>query len=147
MKNLNKENFFNAMAEKYPEAMQLFCDWIDAYKASINWVSVFNGTTEEEMEAFSKPMIFAQGNVLDFEKASDHGKIIIIGNDEETKPSISYISGIKQAPKFHDIPFELQFGVLYKFISLFEPGIKFVFDIEKMKEHFEYSLKGITAKI
>lgn len=37
MKNLNKEEFWNPLYEKYPEAVQLFCDWIDEYKKAVNW--------------------------------------------------------------------------------------------------------------
>jgi len=41
MKNLNKENFFNELTEKYPIAMKKFCDWIDEYKKSVNWNHLF----------------------------------------------------------------------------------------------------------
>lgn len=41
MENLTKENFWNEMMEKYPEQMKKFCDWIDDYKASVNWESLF----------------------------------------------------------------------------------------------------------
>lgn len=35
--NINKENFFNGMMEKYPKATQQFCDWVDKYKDEVNW--------------------------------------------------------------------------------------------------------------
>jgi hypothetical protein len=31
---LTKENFFNAMMEKYPSSMKVFCEWIDQFKES-----------------------------------------------------------------------------------------------------------------
>lgn len=40
--NLNKENFWNEMHQKYPLAMKDFCEWIDKYKESIKWKSLFN---------------------------------------------------------------------------------------------------------
>jgi len=39
--NLNKENFFNILYERYPLAMQEFCDWIDQYKIDCNWSEIF----------------------------------------------------------------------------------------------------------
>lgn len=40
--NLNKENFWNALMGQYPQAVQMFCDWIDMYKEKHNWYSLFN---------------------------------------------------------------------------------------------------------
>jgi hypothetical protein len=42
MENLTKENCFNALTEKYPRAMELFCEWIDFYKVKNNWKELFN---------------------------------------------------------------------------------------------------------
>ncbi len=42
MENLNKENFWNEMQKKYPNAMGEFCNWIDIYKKENNWDSLFN---------------------------------------------------------------------------------------------------------
>lgn len=39
---LTKENFFNRIMQKYPEACQVFCDWIDEYKQRANWNALFN---------------------------------------------------------------------------------------------------------
>lgn len=41
--NLNKENFWDELYADYPEAVQVFCDWIDKYKAENNWDELFNG--------------------------------------------------------------------------------------------------------
>lgn len=64
--NLNKENFWNSMKSNYPTAMAHFSEWIDAYKDSIKW----------------KTMFFKS--------------------------------------KFHDIPFEMQLGILIQYF--FERG-------------------------
>ena len=39
--NLNKENFWNALKEQYPEAVEHFCNWIDAYKNEVGWDALF----------------------------------------------------------------------------------------------------------
>lgn len=62
MENLNKENFWNRLQKQYPDAVNLFCRWIDEYKAANGWDTFF-----------------------------------------------------KQGVKFHDIPFELQNGILARF--------------------------------
>lgn len=42
MKNLSKENFWNKLYKKYPDGVQVFCDWIDKYKSKNNWDKLFN---------------------------------------------------------------------------------------------------------
>jgi hypothetical protein len=44
MENLTKENFWNEMKEKYPQAMERFCEWIDDYKRQVEWKKLFNTT-------------------------------------------------------------------------------------------------------
>jgi hypothetical protein len=39
--NLNKENFWNPLKEKYPEAVEHFCNWIDEYKKEVGWEKIF----------------------------------------------------------------------------------------------------------
>ena len=46
MENLNKENFWNELYEKYPLGMKVFCDWIDEYKKKNNWKMLFNSNSE-----------------------------------------------------------------------------------------------------
>ncbi|SEV88694.1 hypothetical protein SAMN05428988_0134 [Chitinophaga sp. YR573] len=41
MNDLTKENFWNKCFEKYPDATQEFCEWIDGYKASVDWEELF----------------------------------------------------------------------------------------------------------
>lgn len=63
--NLNKVNFFNQLQELYPEAMGVFCQWIDDYKKRIKWDQYF--------------YLFL---------------------------------------KFHDLPFEMQTGIMYEFFRM-----------------------------
>lgn len=72
MENLSKENFWNAIMEKYPEAGKLFCNWIDKYKVEVGWDKLF-------------------GNDID----AVHYRSVQI--------------------KFHDIPFEMQHGIIARF--------------------------------
>lgn len=77
MENLNKANFWNDLHAKYPEAVDLFCKWIDKYKAEIGWDRLFaNG------QYFFEP-----------DDSGDH----------------------RIDTKFHDIPFEMQNGILARF--------------------------------
>lgn len=91
MENINKENFFNGMMEKYPQGTQKFCDWIDNYKDEVNWRYMF-----------------------------DHEKDI----------------------KFHDLPFEMQKGIIHRFVreTANQDMINFtqfglMVDFEKVLEH------------
>lgn len=67
--NLSKENYWNALQEKYPQAMAEFSEWIDKYKREIGWDSIF---------------------------AHDWRPLPI---------------------KFHDIPFDMQRGILTRFFE------------------------------
>lgn len=42
---LTKENFWNQLHSDYPEAMQIFCDWIDEYKKEVDWDNLFKPKT------------------------------------------------------------------------------------------------------
>jgi hypothetical protein len=37
-----KENFWNELYTAFPEGTQIFCDWMDRYKANNNWNELFN---------------------------------------------------------------------------------------------------------
>jgi hypothetical protein len=39
---LTKENFWDGMTVRFPKAMKLFCQWIDDYKAAVEWETLFN---------------------------------------------------------------------------------------------------------
>lgn len=70
---LTKESYFNDIEIDFPIAYEVFQDWIDNYKALINWVDLFG----------------------------------------EAK-SVS-VTGLRMAPKFHEVPFELQRGIMSQF--------------------------------
>ncbi len=44
MINLNKENFWNEMYQKYPLAMKDFCEWMDEYKKREFYIDEFKRT-------------------------------------------------------------------------------------------------------
>jgi hypothetical protein len=95
MENLNKENFWNALKLKYPEAVDNFCKWIDEYKKreDIDWYYLF-------------------------------------GNDK--RDSMEHI-------KFHDIPLEMQIGILLLYVKEFYSlsGDKFTFTFENFPKELE----------
>ncbi len=56
MENLNKENFWNELQEKYPDGMKIFCDWIDKYKRDNDWGNLFNfGTPHYAKQGWHDP--------------------------------------------------------------------------------------------
>lgn len=66
--NLNKETFWNPLMERFPKAMDEFCQWVDEYKAANAW-----------------PLLFSGDQI-----------------------------------KFHDIPFDMQVGIILWFIEMKE---------------------------
>jgi len=42
MQTLTKENFWNEVESKYPEAFAVFSKWIDSYKVEVDWNKLFN---------------------------------------------------------------------------------------------------------
>lgn len=104
MNNLNKENFFDAMSEKYPKAMYNFCNWIDGYKAENNWDRLFNAG-----------------------KLNPGGETLVT-----------------HAPKFHDLPYEMQFGILIRYCTeTFAEEGNWI-DLNEMRELFESCLIEIN---
>lgn len=106
MNNLNKENFFDAMLEKYPKAMQDFRNWIDEYKFQVNWSSLFN---EQEIR------------------------------------TDTYYHDI-QAPKFHDLPYELQYGIIVKYCTEKFGEDESWIPMDIMRELFEGLLSDIDRE-
>jgi hypothetical protein len=39
---LTKENFWNDIMKEFPEEMNNFCEWIDEYKAEVQWTNLFS---------------------------------------------------------------------------------------------------------
>lgn len=112
MNNLNKANFFDDMLLQYPKAMKVFLTWIEIYNNSVNWNAVFGrDINDEEVENF--PQLLISGTVSDFENTKPHGKIIEVGYNEA---KLEFIKWIK-VPIFYDIPFEMQQGIIMRFIE------------------------------
>lgn len=86
MNNLNKPNFFQPLAEKYPEAIEKFCQWVDRFKERNNWDILFGG-------------------------------------------------GVVTGPKFHDLPYEMQYGILLSFFHA-EQKLGFI-DVTNTRKFFE----------
>lgn len=78
--SLTKENFWNELKEKYPNAVDEFCLWIDDYKADVNWKDLFSDA------------------------------------------------------KFHDMPFDMQIGILIWYIELKEGTMSREDYITKMRD-------------
>ena len=64
---LTKENFWDDLQEKYPDAMKTFLNWIDDYKKTVKWAEILGGSA--------------------------------------------------RAPKFHDLPYTMQFGICVEFLN------------------------------
>lgn len=96
MDNLNKDNFWNPMREKYPDAIDHFCKWVDEYKKSVNWDKLFGATARPDY--------------------------------------------VHEAPKFHDLPIEFQFGIIGKWILEVQKV-----DVDKFYEHPIEGLKNTIA--
>lgn len=108
MENLNKENFFNEMESRYPAAMQHFHDFIDEYKASVNWDKLFS----------------VKYQVIEPEREDVHYK-------------------------FHDLPFEMQFGIISKFMVQVwnDPHVLLQLDIDQIKARLRQAFIGLERKL
>jgi hypothetical protein len=76
MKNLSKTEFWDPAKDKFPNAVEAFCKWIDEYKEMVGWNGLF-GVHETSVD----------------------GRLVCVG----------------VAPKFHDIPYEMQMGIMNRF--------------------------------
>lgn len=70
---LTKENFWNEMMEKFPNATKLFCNWIDEYKEAVNWKQLFgyrkyppHGFGINEVKYHDLPHAMQQGIFIEF---------------------------------------------------------------------------------
>lgn len=100
MENISKAEF-DEIGAKYPLAYQHFHTWIDSYKASVNYNEMFGD--------FGKPILHIKGEVKDFDN-SQVGHIIQVSNCDYE------IVKLHSVPKVHELPFEMQFGILAKFM-------------------------------
>lgn len=98
MNNLNKENFWDEMEEKYPAAMHVFKGWIDLYKKEVKWDELF-------------------------------------GED------------ILDPVKFHDIPFDMQVGILMRFSSEIFHGSQPKMTPEDVKPMVQQTLEKLDISV
>lgn len=75
--NLNKENFWNPLREKYPEAVEHFCNWIDQYKKEIGWNELFGCSADEDcpIKFHDLPYEMQNGILARFDIEKFHGKL------------------------------------------------------------------------
>lgn len=84
---LSKENFWDEMEQKYPKAIKYFKEWVDWYKAHNDWNMLFN----------------YKGEFFDWVDPDNHSK----GGTRR----------IAVAPKCHELPIAMQFGIFIEFIA------------------------------
>jgi hypothetical protein len=68
--NLDKENFWNPLKEKYPEAIEHFCNWIDEYKKEVGWNQLFG----EHIKFHDLPYDMQNGILARFDLEKFNGK-------------------------------------------------------------------------
>lgn len=114
MENISKTEF-EEMGAKYPLAYQNFHNWIDSYKASVNWNKMLGHATDEEIKKYAElPFLTIKGEIKGFDH-TESGSIIVM-HDNDSEPKVEYITPIFP-PKFHELVFEMQFGILAKFMT------------------------------
>ena len=118
--SLTKENFFDELKANYPTAWLAFDLWIDEYKKAVDWDSLFNDESLISVET------------------------------QISKDSRRDVFGYSKAPKFHEIPFEMQIGILLKFVTENIPllGKQFeaeIFSQSRLKELMEMVFELMEA--
>lgn len=88
LKNLSKGNFWNKIETDFPLAMKAFHLWIDEYKQAVDWEILFNAG-------------WHKGVSTSFDS---HGH------------PLSHVTK-HQTPKFHNLPYEMQIGILIRFFD------------------------------
>lgn len=69
---MTKENFFNDLGAKFPEAMKLFKTWIDQYKQDNNWQDLFNGWESFEAPKYHDlPLAMQAGIFIQFAQETE----------------------------------------------------------------------------
>lgn len=134
MENLNKENFWNAMHEKYPNAMGEFCKWIDEYKETVGWHQLFSKPLSESDKKAIEEMWQA---VSDIPHHSDNEDDRTTAFDQAVE--VEKKMHRQNAPKFHDLPLAMQMGIFHFFFK--NPSL------EEIKEETEAVLYALNEGI
>lgn len=101
MDNLNKENYWNEMQAKYPEAMQIFLDWIDKYKVKVGWANLFH----HGIKFHDLPFEFQNGVLARFDIESMYGVRTGRGAEFYERNRVEYVYGITKL--FEDLQQQL----------------------------------------
>jgi len=86
MQNLNKENFWNDLKKKYPDAVDHFCKWIDEYKKEVDWNNLFGNNMSQlnpQIKFHDLPIDMQNGIIARYDLECNSGKVgyeKIIGN-------------------------------------------------------------------
>lgn len=77
--NLNKENFWNFVADLYPAAMQQFSEWIDRYKEEVHWDTLFcNEGRGVPIKFHLLPFDMQNGILARFDLECYHGRLGVL---------------------------------------------------------------------
>jgi len=63
VENLNKENFWDDLHKRFPEAVDHFCKWIDDYKQEVGWNNIF----KEGVKFHDVPLELQNGIIARYE--------------------------------------------------------------------------------
>jgi len=102
MKNLTKENYWDDVRVCYPDALKLFCNWIDKYKEEIGWKELFG----DKLKFHDMPFEFQNGVIARFDIEcfngvfTGKGKAVYEGNRD------LYLAGFEKL--FNDLQNMLQ---------------------------------------
>lgn len=142
MEGLTKENCFNRLEELYPFGMTIFKEWIDSIKEQLDWKNTFSD------KGINRPGI-VDGKIVDYQVAKDFIELSLSNNKHFHFTGDIYEIKFTEAIKFHNLPFELQFGILCRFFSNQVQGenVSFPFDIYQSKITLEKMIKRIDGHI
>jgi hypothetical protein len=89
MENLSKENFWNELSEKYPQAVELFNNWIDKYQKEVGWGDLFpNGVKFHDL-----PFEMQNGILARFDIECFHGVLTGKGKAVYESERSVYVQG------------------------------------------------------
>jgi hypothetical protein len=70
MENLGKENFWDAIRDRYPEGFIHFTEWVDRYKEEIGWDKIF----APGVKFHDVPLDIQNGIIARFDLEKHNGK-------------------------------------------------------------------------
>lgn len=115
MENLSKENFWNRLKEMYPDAVELFCNWIDKYKEEVGWNKLFNSDSDYQnvdgknapaLKFHDLPFEFQNGIIARFDIECFNGILTGKGKVVYENGRDGYVAGFVQL--FSDLDTQLK---------------------------------------